>query len=47
MSEKRLGKTGVWEFVMFTKHGTVLARSEWGINYEFDPMFWELLPVCP
>jgi hypothetical protein len=45
-NQTRKGNTGIWTFVMITEEGNVMATSEWGTNYEFDPMYWELLPIC-
>lgn len=42
---KRQGKTGIWVFVMKIEAGKILARSEWGTNYEFDERYWLALPV--
>ena len=45
MSERRQGKTRVWEMVIVTGEGKILATSEWGTNYELDKACWEALPV--
>lgn len=47
MTEQRQGNTGVWEFVLKTADGKILALSEWGTNYEFDEAYWLKLPLIP
>lgn len=44
---KRQGNTGVWTFVLKTPEGKILARSEWGTNYEFSEAQWLELPILP
>jgi len=45
LDEKRHGKTGIWTFVLKTPDGKIIARSEWGTNYEFHEKQWLELPV--
>jgi len=45
MSELRQGQTGRWEKVLVQPDGKILARSEWGTNYEFAPREWAALPL--
>lgn len=45
MNKRRQGKTGVWEFVLKTGEGKILALSAWGTNYEFDEAYWLKLPL--
>jgi hypothetical protein len=44
--EMRQGNTGVWTFVIKTPEGKIIARSEWGTNYEFDEKQWLELKTC-
>lgn len=43
--ERRVGKTGIWTFVLRTEDGKIIARSEWGTNYEFNEKEWFELPI--
>lgn len=42
-AEYRRGKTGVWEFMLITPEGNVMAKSEWGTPYTFAQAEWKAL----
>ena len=43
--EIRKGNTGTWTFVLKMPEGKILARSQWGTNYEFHEKQWSELPI--
>lgn len=44
--EQRRGATGVWTFVLKNpESGHIVARAEWGKNYNFAAKEWEALPI--
>lgn len=45
--ERRIGRTGIWTFVMETGDGKILATSGWGTNYEFTKAYWHALLIAP
>jgi hypothetical protein len=45
--ERRIGNTGIWTFVLKTEDGKIIARSEWGTNYEFSESHWLALLIAP
>lgn len=44
-ADQRRGATGVWTFVLKAPDGHIVARSEWGTNYDFAVKQWEALPL--
>lgn len=42
--ERRQGKASVWTFVD-ERDGKIIAKADWGSDFEFDPLFWAQLPL--